>query len=85
MEKVENTAWNLGPDRAPGHTDGFPIFLHREFCSVIKDDGIDLVNGVSKGCARLGKINYSQIVLIPRKLAPSLSVITDLCPSLMFQ
>lgn len=41
------------------------MFFFHDFWEVVKDDIMDLVTQVRKGCARIDKINYSQTMLIP--------------------
>lgn len=40
------------------------------FWDIIKEDMIQLVNELSHGRARLFRISYSQIILIPKKEGP---------------
>lgn len=72
IEKEEKRAvWDLGQNKALG-LDGFLFFFFRTFWSSIKQDLCDLFKEVHNGIARLDRLNYSNIVLIPKKSSPSL-------------
>lgn len=61
--------WDLGADKAPG-SDRFPLFFYRQFCDVIGKAVVSLVNQFGDSRARLDRINYSQIILMPKKDGP---------------
>lgn len=62
--------WDLGVDKVLG-PDGYPLFFFYKFWEVIKQDVIELIHQVGESRAKLDMINYSQIVLIPKKKAPT--------------
>lgn len=54
---------------APG-PDGFLMFF-RSFWEVVKGDRVRLLEELYEGTIRLERINYSQVVLIPKRDLPS--------------
>lgn len=68
-EEVKNAVWQLGTEKAP-ESNGFPLFFYRTFWKEMKDDVIGLLKGFAKGEGSIERINYSLIVLIPKKKTP---------------
>lgn len=76
-EEIKKAIWDLGHDKAPG-PDDFPIFSFRTFWSTIKEDLLNMFKELNNGCARLDKLNYSFIELLPKRNSPE--SITEYCP-----
>lgn len=68
-EEIKRAVQELAPDKALD-PDGFPLIFFRKFWSEVKDNLKWLVNKVFRGEARLERINYSIITLIPKKGRP---------------
>lgn len=52
---------------APG-PDGFSIFFfNKKHCNTIKGDMMLLMNKMSSGTARLDRLNFTNVVLIPKR------------------
>lgn len=61
--------WNLGQDKAPG-LDDFLLFFYHFFWNDIKLDLVKLMEELFNGNIRLDRINYSNVILIPKKESP---------------
>lgn len=68
-EEIKRAIWNLGVDQASGPNE-YPIFFFEKLWESIKEDITNLVIEIGEGTATLYRINYSQIVLIPKKENP---------------
>lgn len=55
-----------------------PCFFFREFWTIVEEDITNMVTQVGEGTARLDKMNYSQIILIPKK--ENLTTVGDFRP-----
>lgn len=69
-EEVKRAIWELTADRAP-RPDGFPLFFYRAFWPQVWEVLMRLVSEFMEGRERLDRINYSQMVLIPKNQTPT--------------
>lgn len=65
-DEIKKAIWDLGKDKALG-LDGFPIFFFQIFWSTIKEDLLNLFKKLYNGDARLDRLSYFFIVLIPKR------------------
>lgn len=57
----------MGYERASG-LDSYPILFFRTLWKVVKNDIVSLLKELHSGEDRLGRINYSQIVHMPKRI-----------------
>lgn len=67
--EVKKAIWGLGQDKTPG-PDGFLLFFFRSFWPIIKHDLLNLFEEMNRRSARLDRLNYSFISLIPKNNSP---------------
>lgn len=67
--EIKKAIWDFEPDKVPG-PDGFPLFFYKIFWEQMKRDITLLISDFSKGQANIERINYSFIVLIPKRESP---------------
>lgn len=77
QDEIKRATFELGADKAPG-PDGFPIFFFQKFWPIIKNDLTALCQDFFNGSANLERINWANIVLIPKVKSPEFA--TDFCP-----
>lgn len=68
-EEIKRAIWELGPIKDPG-LDGFLIVFFRTFWREVKGDLKWLLEEVFRRQAKLDRINFSIISLIPKKGSP---------------
>lgn len=69
-EGVKKAIWDLREDKAPGPY-GFHIFF-KKLWNLMEPDIMCLMREVYDGMARLDCLNYSHVVLIPKKDVPDM-------------
>ncbi|XP_039116779.1 uncharacterized protein LOC120252722, partial [Dioscorea cayenensis subsp. rotundata] len=77
QEEIKKATFDLGADKASG-PDGFPMFFFQKFWSTVKDDLITLCQDFYFGSANLERINWANIVLVPKTNSPEF--VSDFCP-----
>ena len=65
-ENLKRVVWQFGADKASG-PDGFLILFYKKFWEVVKYNLCALVEELANGTTSLDKINYSPVVLLPKK------------------
>lgn len=70
-EEIKKAVFDLGADKAPG-PDGFPLHFFKQFWDTIQFDIFKLCEDFYWNRANLEKINWANIVLIPKKDTPEL-------------
>lgn len=63
--EIKEVIWSLAEDSAPG-PNGFLILFFNTLRDIIKEDFIKLMKEIRE-IARLDRLNYSNVVLIPKQ------------------
>lgn len=68
-EEIKAAVFSLGGDKAPG-PDGFPMQFFKQCWEMVKDDVFKLCEDFHAGRARLERINWANVTLIPKVASP---------------
>ena len=64
-EEVRNAIFQMEHNKAPG-PDGFSAEFYQTFWDIIKSDLLELFNDLQKGQLELFKLNFGEIILLPK-------------------
>ena len=64
-DEIKKAIFQMEHNKAPG-PDGFPVQFYQNFWDIIKIDLVDLFNAFHVGKLELFKLNFGEIILLPK-------------------